>query len=293
MRRALLLLLAPVVALACGGHGTPETLVVSTAWLAGHLKDPNLVILAIGDKAGYDAAHIPGAQYFEYKEIGQTSAAGLTYELPPMEKLAELFARYGVTNHSRIVVYRQTDLVTPAGRVMMTLDAMGLGANASFLDGNLATWTGERRSTTTEVPQVKPGKVEPCPQNDVIVDLAFVRGNLHTDGVRVVDARSPEIFAGTQSRPGLKAGHIEGAANLFWNSAFDASGKLKPPAELKSMFQAAGVKDKDKVVTYCFIGQQASALYLVSRYLGYDTRLYDGSWEEWVRDEVNPTVIGK
>src|ERR1051326_4706128 len=96
----------PALALACGGHGTAETLFVSTGWLATHLKDANLVILALGDKAEYDAAHIPGSQFFEYKEVGQKSEAGLTLELPPMSKLAEVFSRYGVSNNSRIVVYR-------------------------------------------------------------------------------------------------------------------------------------------------------------------------------------------
>jgi len=54
------------------------------------------------------------------------------------------------------------------------------------------------------------------------------------------------------------------------------------------MFTDAGVKTGDRVVTYCFIGQQASALYTVARYLGYDARLYDGSMDEWTKHPELP-----
>src|SRR5690348_1107109 len=103
MKLSLLALSFAAVAAAatCGGHGTRETLVVSPEWLSSHLKDSNLVVLAIGDRKAYDSGHIPGAQYFEYKDAGEKSAAGLTLELPPMARLAEVFGKYGITNASR------------------------------------------------------------------------------------------------------------------------------------------------------------------------------------------------
>jgi thiosulfate/3-mercaptopyruvate sulfurtransferase len=282
----------PVLALGCGGHGTPETLLVSTPWLASHLKDPNLVILAVGTKEDYDAGHIPGSQFFEYKEIQYKGENGLTLELAPMPKLAEVFSRYGVGNNSRVVVYRLKDWLTQSGRVMLTLDAMGMGANASMLDGEMTVWKSEGRAVSTEAPTVKPGKLEPCAQSDVIAGLDFVKNNLHKAGVRILDARAPEYYRGETARPGLAPGHIEGAGNLHYDTLVDKSGHFKPKAEMQQMFSAAGVKAGDRVVTYCFIGQQASALYFASRYLGYDTRLYDGSWDEWTKHPELPTATG-
>ena len=283
-------LAAPALVLACGGHGTAETLMVSTSWLASHWKDSNVVILAIGAKADYDAGHIPGSQYLEYTEVAVKGENGLSAELPPMGKLGEVFAKYGVSNDSRVVIYRLKDTLTQAARVLVTLDAMGLGKNTSMLDGNLATWTGEGRPATTEVPVVKAGKLEPCAQSDVITDLEFVKSNLHQSGVRILDARAPGIWSGTDARPGMPAGHIQGAGNVYFNDLVDdASGKFKSADEMQQRFRAAGVKAGDRVVTYCFIGQQASALYFASRYLGYDTRLYDGSWEEWTKHPELPT----
>ena len=281
---------AGAVAATCGGHGTRETLVVSPKWLADHAKDANLVILAIGDKKDYGDAHIPGSQFFEYKDVGEKGPTGLTLELPPMPRLAETFARYGVSIDSRVVVYRLKDSLTQAARVLVTLDAMGLGKNASMLDGNLENWKQEGGSVTTEIPTVKPGKIEPCPQDDVIAGLDFVRANLHQSGVRILDARSPDAYRGDPkaARPGFRAGHIEGAGNVHYDTLLTDKGKLLPASEIQAKFQAAGVKPGDRVVTYCFIGQQASALYWISRYAGYDTRLYDGSMDEWSKHPELP-----
>ena len=206
-----------------------------------------------------------------------------------MEQLADVFSKLGVGNDSRIVVYRLKDWLTPTARVILTLDAMGLGRNAAMLDGSLATWKEEGRPTSKDTSAVKPGKLTPCPQNDVITDLEFVKANLHQAGVRILDARDPKVYSGEIARSGLVPGHIQGAGNVYYDSLLDEkTGKLKPVAELQSKFRDAGVKPGDRVVTYCFIGQQASALYLVSRYLGYDTRLYDGSWDEWTRHPELP-----
>ena len=189
-----------------------------------------------------------------------------------------------MSNDSRVVVYFLTDWLTPSARIILTLDAMGLGPNAALLDGGFGTWKTEGRAVSKDVTTPKPGKITPCPQNDVITDLAFVKDNLQKPGVRLLDARDPKVYSGEIARTGLTPGHIQGAGNVHYDSLLDEkTGKLKPVAELQSKFRDAGVKPGDRVVTYCFIGQQASALYLVSRYLGYDTRLYDGSWLEWGR----------
>jgi thiosulfate/3-mercaptopyruvate sulfurtransferase len=274
----------------CGGHGTRETLFVSTKWLADHMRDANLVVLAVGEKSEYDAEHIAGSQYIDFHSIGVKGENGLILELPPMEKLAETFSKLGVSNDSRIVVYRLKDWLTPAARVILTLDAMGLGKNAAMLDGSQVTWKGEGRALVKEVPAVKEGKLTPCPQDDVIAGLEFVKANLHQPGVRILDARDPKVYSGETARSGAPAGHIQGAGNVHYDSLLDEkTGKLKSVEELQSRFRDAGVKPGDRVVTYCFIGQQASALYLVSRYLGYDTRLYDGSWDEWTKHPELPT----
>jgi len=274
----------------CGEHGTRESLFVSTSWLAGHINDANLVVLAVGEKADYDAGHIAGSRWIEYSSVGVKGQTGLTLELPPMDKLVEVFSRLGVSSDSRVVVYRLKDWLAQTARVVLTLDAMGLGNNGAMLDGSLATWKEEGRATSQDAVVLRPGKLTPCPQSDVITDLNFVKANLHQAGVRILDARDPKVYSGETAGAGLPPGHIQGAGNVYYGGLLDEkTGKLKPVEELEAKFRDAGVKPGDRVVTYCFIGQQASALYLISRYLGYDTRLYDGSWDEWTKHPELPT----
>jgi thiosulfate/3-mercaptopyruvate sulfurtransferase len=257
-------------------------MLVSTAWLAGHLQDPNLMILSIGQKAEYVQGHIPGALYLDYADTRLArSAAGLTFELPPVADLVEVFGKLGVTNESHVILYFSQDMVSQTTRVFLTLDALGLGSQTSILDGGFPVWQSEGRPVSREARLVIRGKMEPCPQNDVITGVDYVRANLHHSGVAIMDARDLEYYTGASHRDGQRAGHIPGARGLTYSTLLDESGKFRPPDVLAAMFRDAGIQPGDRVVAYCHIGQQATVVYFVARYLGYDARLYDGSWEDW------------
>lgn len=277
---------------ACGGHGTRETMLVSTEWLAGHLNDPNIVVLAVGRPGEYDGGHIPGALELRYSDIvtkpGETP---LTTELPPMDRLADVFGKLGVSNNSRVILYVSNDTLSLTTRAYLTLDAMGMGARTALLDGGLITWQNENRPVTKEVRPVKAAKLVPCPQNDIIADRDYVRANLRHAGVDIVDARDPGYYSGAQIPNNQRAGHIPGATNIAYKTLADAANKFKPAGELAAMFAAGGVKPGDRVVSYCHIGQQATVVYFAARYLGYDARLYDGSWEDWSAHTELPAEV--
>lgn len=288
------ILVAPVRAIPaqCGGHGDKNTMLVSTAWLAEHLNDPNVVVIVVQNKAGFDKGHIPGAVSMDFMQSHlMTGPTGLTMELPPMSQLAETFGKLGVTNDSHIILYQASDSFTGTARVYLTLDAMGLGAQTSVLDGGYLLWTKEGRAVSTEPRNVKAGVVTTCPHNDVITDISYVSANMHHPGVAIVDARLAEFYTGATQPDKQRFGHIPGAGNLPFPTLTDSTGRLKPPDELAKLFQDAGVKKGDHVVVYCHIGQQASAAYFAARYLGYDVRLFDGSWEDWSAHKDLPAEI--
>jgi thiosulfate/3-mercaptopyruvate sulfurtransferase len=268
----------------CGAHGDSSTMLVSTGWLADHLlHDPNVVIFSVGMGGDYEKGHIPGALLLPNDSVF-TESNGLTMELQPMPELKQVFQRLGVTNDSHIVLYyAEAHMVASAARVYMTLDAMGLGAHASLLDGGYELWQSEGRPVTTDVRAITTGTLDICPRSDVVVEVNYVKSNLNHAGVHIVDARLPQYYTGAEKPDGQRLGHIPGASNIPYASLVEDNGKLKAPAELQSLFHAAAIKPGDRVVSYCHIGQQASLLYFVARYLGYDARLYDGSWQDWSR----------
>jgi thiosulfate/3-mercaptopyruvate sulfurtransferase len=274
----------------CGGHGDLNTMLVTPSWLAAHSKDANLAVLAVGDPKQYAEAHIPGSAMVEMQEIA--TRGDLTLELPPMADLAATFAKKGVSDDSRIVLYMTKDQATQTTRVYLTLDAMGFGARTSILDGGLPAWQAEGHPVTAEAPTIKPAKVTPCPQSDVIASFDYVRTHLNQSGIHLVDARDTQYYTGASASRN-RAGHIPGATSIPFSSLTDDKGKLKPAETLRRQFAAAGVTAGDHIVTYCHIGQQATLLYFAARYLGYDVQLYDGSWEEWARHPELPVDLVK
>lgn len=259
-----------------------ESMIVSTDWLAKHLNDDSLVLLQVGDKKEYDAAHIPGAQFIQTSDISTPRGQGLILELPTVEQLKIAFEKFGVTDKSRVVVYFGKDWITPTARVYMTLDYLGLGDQTSILDGGLPAWTAEGKPVTAEVRAAKQGSFTPRPNAKLVVDAAWVSTNLSKPGIAILDARAAKFYTGEDAGQMPRAGHIPRAKSIpFSTLVEDSTNKFKSADALRGLFSTAGVKPKDTVATYCHIGQQASLLYFMARYLGYDAHLYDGSFQDW------------
>jgi thiosulfate/3-mercaptopyruvate sulfurtransferase len=278
-----------------------DQLVVSAAWLRQHVDDAGLVLLHVGNRATYDAGHIPGARYVDYSSTLAASggAGGLTLEMLPPDLLRERLAALGISDSSHVVVYQSDDMWTPSTRVMLTLDYAGL-TNVSWLDGGQKAWTNAGGALTGAVPAVKAGTLSPLNLRPVVVDADFVKGHLQTPSFAIVDARAPAFYEGSRTggRPPAehKTGHIAGALNAPFDSFTTPDVQLKPAPEIAAVFTAAGVKPGDTIVGYCHIGQQATAMLFAARTLGYRVLLYDGSFEDWSRRNLpvdNPSARNK
>lgn len=267
-----------------GAPSVRESMIVSTEWLAQHLNDDSLVLFQVGEKDDYAAGHIPGAQYITLNDLSMPRGEGLALELPPAAQLKTTFEKLGVSDKSRIVIYFSKDWVTPTARVFLTLDYLGLGHRTSILDGGLPAWRAEKRPVTTDAVVIKPGNLSAQPNKQIVVDAAWVNANLNKPDVMILDARAPKFYTGEDAGRMPRGGHIPKARNIPFSTLIeDSNNKFKSIETLRQLFNAAGVKRGDSVATYCHIGQQASLLYFVARYLGYDAHLYDGSFEDWSR----------
>jgi len=297
-----------VLVLAAAGNAGPQPPgedgpVVSTSWLAQHVADPDLVLLHVGDKTQYDAAHIPGAHFVAVSEVSRSDAdkGGLRLEMLPADVLREKLAALGISDQSKIVVYYGQDWVSPATRILFTLDYAGLGDRSFLLDGGQAAWVRAGHEVTAEVPAVVSGNLASLKPRPLVVDRAQVRESLGQPGFAVIDARAPGFYSGKQTGGGgdapHRSGHIAGALSVPFSELVDDALMLRSKDELADIFAKAGVKPGDTVIGYCHIGQQATASLFAARRLGHRVLLYDGSFEEWTKyadDPVdNPASTGK
>jgi thiosulfate/3-mercaptopyruvate sulfurtransferase len=271
------------------GPSPRDRLFVTPQWLARHLHDSNLVLLQVGPAESYQKAHVPGARYINLRTVSDPAShqeGSLTLELPTVQALTDSLAARGVGNASQIVVYFSDEWVTPAARVVFTLDWAGLGDRTVVLDGGLDAWRQAGQPVSAAAPPpVERGALTLHPQADMVVSADWVQHHVSGPGYRVVDARARAFYDGVRDDRG-KEGHIPGAASLPWSDLYEEHGALKPAAELQQAFATAGVKPGDTVVAYCHIGQYATADLLAARSLGYRVKLYDGAFQDWAQKNL-------
>jgi thiosulfate/3-mercaptopyruvate sulfurtransferase len=269
---------------------------ITPAQLEPMLADRALVLLHVGDKAEYDAEHLPGARHIETRAVAATpQQGGLTLQLPTPADLEAKLEALGISDTSRIVVYMGKDWISPLTRVVFTLDYAGLGAKTMVLDGGLPAWKAAGKAVTKDVPAAPvPGSLTIAARPEAVADLAWVQSHAGKSGSVVIDARNTQFYTGESNNNGRipRPGHVAGAVSAPFDTWVREDGSFKPRAELEAMLKAAGATPGTTVATYCHIGQQATVPYFVARMLGYDVKLFDGSYEEWARTEGAPVKTG-
>jgi len=262
---------------------------VSAAWLAANLKDPNLVLLHVGDSAEYARGHIAGARHVKLDDISVSAhdAKGLMLEMPKPDSLRARLEALGISDRSRVIVYYGNDWVSPATRVIFTLDYAGLGQSAALLDGGMPAWTAAGHVLSTDPAAIRRGQLATLHVKPIIVDAAWVKARLGTPGFHLVDGRDASFYDGVESG-GPRKGHVAGARSIPYTEITDDKLFLRSPAELNALFAKAGIAPGDTVVAYCHIGQQATAVLFAARLVGHPVLLYDGSYQEWSRNPELP-----
>ena len=288
-RRLAVLAFFASLGLALPARAQRDQMLVTTAWLAQHLHDPNLVLLHVGADGEYKAMHIPGARFADMDDVSvsEHTAEGLMLEMPTAESLRERLQKLGISNDSRIVVYYGSDWVSPSTRIVFTLDYAGLGGQTSLLDGGMPAWVREGGKVTDRLPTPRTGTLSPLHIKPIVVNAAYVKQHIGRRGVSIVDGRDASFYDGVQrgSAHGgeQRAGHIASAKSVPFTQITLDNLLLKSPNELRELFTKAGVQVGDTIVGYCHVGQQATAMLFAARSLGHPVLLYDGSYQEWSR----------
>lgn len=273
---------------------------VTTDWLAKELGandlrvvDATYVLASDGrdPAAEFEAAHIPGAAFFDIAEIADLNSP-LPTMLPPPEKFASRMQSLGLGDGSRIVLYDNSPYRT-AARAWWMLRVFG-AHDVAILDGGFAKWQAEGRPVESGKPQHRHRHFTVWADDSQVRTIEQMKANVDSGAEQVLDARSGPRFTGEEPdpRPATHAGHIPGSKNLPYKQLFNADGTWKTGDALKSEFERAGIDLSKPLVTTCGSGITAAVLLFGAHLLGNDGALYDGSWSEWGADMSTPKAMG-
>ena len=278
------------------------SLLVTTEELARHLDDPDWIVIdtrhdltkpEVGPRA-YAEGHIPGAcfMHVDHDLAAHKTGKNGRHPLPDLETFAAKLRERGVGSGKQVVVY--DDLGgNYAVRLWWMLRWLGHD-KVALLDGGWPLWVKEGRPVSKEVPPPRKGTFVPRPHLGDVVDAHFVQRFAESHAMKLVDARAAERFTGKQEVIDPVAGHIPGAVNRFWKDNLEADGRFKAAAKLRPEFEAllAGLAPT-QVVHMCGSGVTACHNIFAMELAGMPgSKLYPGSWSEWVADASRPVATG-
>ncbi|ULH16698.1 sulfurtransferase [Deinococcus sp. KNUC1210] len=276
----------------------------SADWLLTHLNDPDLVVLdcrfqlmqpQAGEEA-YRAGHVPGAVYAHLERDlsgpKQPGGAGGRHPLPDPLTLAEWLGRAGVGVGSTVLTYDD-----PSGghgfyaaRAWWLLRWLGL-ERVYVLNGGFPTYLAAGGAITQDVSTPAPARFTPQPQAEWVAHAADVLSR--PPGTQLIDSRAPARYRGDVEPIDPRAGHIPGAVNRDWAASQDERGSWRSAEEQQVRLGL----ETQPVIFYCGSGVSAAANLLAlaqtGREPGPQTRLYAGSWSDWVSAEEREVAVGE
>lgn len=273
---------------------------VSTAWLAEHLADPDVVVvdgswhLPGMDRDGrdeYNCGHIPGAVFFDIDAVADRLNP-LPHMLPGAAQFSKAVGALGIDEKQKIVVYDSVGL-SSAPRVWWTFRIMG-AKDVVILDGGLPKWRAEKRPIDDKPVRRAPRSFNANFDAAAVQDMAQVAAGLADRSTQVVDARPAARFLGEapEPRPWVRTGRIPGSLSLP-STALMTDGRLKDADALRQAFLKAGVDLQKPITTSCGSGVNAATLNLALEMIGVErSALYDGSWTEWGSHGGMPVAVG-
>ena len=279
----------------------PFDTLVNADTLAAHLEDPDWVVFDCRfslDKPergrdDYHRGHIPGAHYAHLDEDLSDPKRPDTgrHPLPEVARFADWLGRQGVTTGRQVVAYDDAGGAV-AARLWWMLRWVAHPA-AAILDGGWQAWLDGGYPTGDVAPRTEPVDFVPQADDASWVDSARVASAIGDVTRRIVDARAPMRFSGAKEPIDPVAGHIPSALNLPFTDNLDRQGRFRSPAELEAVYRALLDDDvpAESVIHMCGSGVTACHNLLAMELAGIPgSRLYVGSWSEWITDPARPVA---
>jgi thiosulfate/3-mercaptopyruvate sulfurtransferase len=279
-----------------------HTTLISAEETAEHLKDPDWVICDcrhdLADySAGYRAyrnGHIPGARFLHLDVDLSGPKTGLTgrHPLPHPATFSLRLGALGIDNSKQVIAY--DDSGGPfAARLWWMLRWVG-HERVAVLDGGWQAWQQAGLPFTVAQPEIEPTTFSMRVQSQITVDSSQILSDLQQRNTQIIDARSPDRYRGENETLDPVAGHIPGAINRFFKLNLGDDGRFKSPAILQQEFSGVlNGRQPQTVIHQCGSGVTACHNLLAMELAGMSgSRLYPGSWSEWVSDRRRPVAGG-
>ncbi|MDX5444516.1 MAG: sulfurtransferase [Zoogloeaceae bacterium] len=274
---------------------------IDAATLGGLLGQPGLRIVdcrhdlgepAAGRRA-YSDAHLPGAVFMHLDEdlSGACTGCNGRHPLPDRAAFAARLGALGIGPEDQVVAYDDAGGAI-AARLWWMLRWIG-HERAAVLEGGLRAWRTADLPLESAVPTLTAVTHHVRPPLVRTVEAPELQEGIARNSLTLIDARSPDRFAGENETLDPVAGHIPGALNRFFRNNL-TDGRFRPAGELRAGFEAllAGRAPVD-VVHQCGSGVTACHNLLAMEVAGlHGARLYPGSWSEWCADPARPVATG-
>ncbi|HET8564427.1 MAG TPA: sulfurtransferase [Candidatus Binatia bacterium] len=257
---------------------TREKLLTTPPELQKKLGSPDLCLIDVRPAELFAQGHIPGAVHFDLFGLSlvDTNPAPLKAF---MSMIHHVFELRGVSETKEVVFYEENSGMR-AARGVWFLEYFG-HPNVRMLDGGIKVWKEAGGAVTTEAVSPKAASFKINDRPEVLATVDDVLHSLQRKDISILDTRSDGEYLGTHVRA-ARGGAIPGAIHIEWTQNLDASGKFKPDAELKAMYEQAGITPDKEVIPYCQGGYRSAHSYVALRLIGFPkVRNYLGSWKEW------------
>lgn len=277
---------------------------VSGQWLERRLTDPALRVFdcttylvyeegtgqpyrVVSGRADYDAGHIPGSGFLDLQGEFSVENSPYRFTLPSVEYVADAFARHGVGDGTRVVLYSRKSMQW-ATRFWWMLRWLGFD-DVAILDGGYDKWVADGRAVSTDPCSYPPGTLSVEPRPELFVGKDEVLAAIGRSDTCTINALLPDLHSGENARygrPGRVPGSVNAPAAGFLNPE---TMELLPPEEVAQRFAAVGAEPGKRIITYCGGGIAATLDAFLLHQLGYrDVAVYDNSMSEWATDETLP-----
>ena len=250
-------------------------------------KSGDVIIVSARNASDYSAKHIDGAINIDHKSLYK--ADGVSSMLKSADEIAKIFGEKGISANSKIVIY-DTGSNKAAGRLYWIFKYLG-ATDVNILDGHLKGWGKVRGKVTKNATKITPTTFNTSTNAAISTDMGYVKAHKDDAGVVLLDVRSADEFAGTDTDENItRYGHIPGAVNLEFKAVVNEDGTIKSKDEIAAAMNAAGVISDKEIILYCASSVRAGIVYMaLVDILGYgNVKIYDGAYYEWQSDKANP-----